>query len=100
MVNLAIRMYRGHAAGKEGCTTAEMHGPDREPTNCILGQCNPETGFREPRGVEGPGAEATFVTLADGASVSTEGTTDIPFPQFQIVMIDSLMNAVVRSRTS
>lgn len=56
------------------------------PTGCSFGQTNLETGLRIESGVEGPGAEATFVSILAGAGVATDGTTDVPFPQFRVVM--------------
>ncbi len=52
---------------------------------CFNGQTNLESGLRVENGVEGPGAEATFLSILSVTSALGSGRVDNPFPQFRIV---------------
>ena len=52
---------------------------------CFGGVANLESGLRVESGVEGPGEEATFLSVLSVTPAAGDGTIDQPFPQFQIV---------------
>ncbi len=52
---------------------------------CFNGVSNLESGLRVQSGVEGPGNEATFVSVLSVTPALGNGSIDDPFPQFSVV---------------
>ncbi len=52
---------------------------------CFNGVSNLESGLRVQSGVEGPGNEATFVSVLSVTPALGNGSIDTPFPQFSVV---------------
>lgn len=67
---------------------------------CINGLTNLESGLRTQVGVEGAGAEDTFLSLLGTTPATGTGAADEPFPQFSIVYnVDAAGSTTLRVGT-